>query len=114
MSKLTIQWCKDFKNSVPFFVRMNGKEIGIIKRGEQIQCDVTNSDFELSFIPKAPSFFGWKVLEIKARTLSDGDLFIELSVLYRNKPMMASQLHIDSSQNIFIVSEEHNKKYKKQ
>ena len=89
MSKLTIQWCKDLKNSVPFFVKLNGEEIGIINRGEQIQCDVTNSDFELNLIPKAPSFFGWKALEIKARPLSDADSFIELSVLYRDKPMMA-------------------------
>ena len=56
MKQLTITWCKEFKNCVPFYVRLNGNDIGIIKRGEQIQCQLVNDDFELFLVPKGLNF----------------------------------------------------------
>ena len=110
MKQLTIAWCKDFKNCVPFYVRLNGNDIGIIKRGEQIQCQLVNDDFELFLVPKGSELLGWKALRIHGKSHNTGNSLIELSILYKGKSIINSQLHINRIENVTVFSEELCKK----
>lgn len=110
MKQLTIAWCKDFKNCVPFYVRLNGNDIGIIKRGEQIQCLLVNDDFELFLVPKGSELLGWKALRIHGKSHNTGNSLIELSILYKGKSIINSQLHINRIENVMVFSEELCKK----
>lgn len=110
MKQLTIAWCKDFKNCVPFYVRLNGNDIGIIKRGEQIQCLLVNDDFELFLVPKGSELLGWKALRIHGKSHNTGNSLIELSILYKGKSIINSQLHINRIENVTVFSEELCKK----
>lgn len=110
MKQLTITWCKDFKNCVPFYVRLNGNDIGIIKRGEQIQCQLVNDDFELFLVPKGSELLGWKALRIHGKSHNTGNSLIELSILYKGKSIINSQLHINRIENVTVFSEELCKK----
>lgn len=111
MKQLTVSWCKDLKNCVPFYVRLNGNDIGIIKRGEQVQCKLVNNDFELFLVPKAPKLFGWKAVRIHGNSHNTGNPLIELSILYKDKALINSQLHINRTENVTVISEELCKKY---
>lgn len=110
MKQLTIAWCKEFKNCVPFYVRLNGNDIGIIKRGEQIQCLLVNDDFELFLVPKGSELLGWKALRIHGKSHNTGNSLIELSILYKGKSIINSQLHINRIENVTVFSEELCKK----
>lgn len=110
MKQLTIAWCKEFKNCVPFYVRLNGNDIGIIKRGEQIQCQLVNDDFELFLVPKGSELLGWKALRIHGKSHNTGNSLIELSILYKGKSIINSQLHINRIENVTVFSEELCKK----
>ena len=110
MKQLTITWCKEFKNCVPFYVRLNGNDIGIIKRGEQIQCQLVNDDFELFLVPKGSELLGWKALRIHGKSHNTGNSLIELSILYKGKSIINSQLHINRIENVTVFSEELCKK----
>jgi len=111
MSMLTISWCKDLKNCVPFHVIINGNEVGIIRRGESIQSEVPGGEFTLRLVPKAPRFFGWKAVQITADTAGSDEPQIELSIIYPDSSILASQLHITGSRDISVISEELCKKY---
>lgn len=114
MSVLTLAWLKDIKKSVPFYVKLNGNEIGIIQSGQQMQFDVGNGVFNLNLVPKASKWAGWKAVYIQAAPNNSNNPFIELSVIY-NSPLSVvgflsnSQLHVNSINGVNILREEQYK-----
>jgi hypothetical protein len=111
---IEIYWKKEFKNSVRFFVFLNGVEMGSIKRGESISFAVDEGANTLRFVPKSPAFFGWKCLEIDIDARENPKL--TLSVQYSAIGPVSStinplnQLHVYEYQNLDIINEQHVKK----
>jgi hypothetical protein len=106
---LTIQWKKEMKNSVTFEVFLNENTIGFIKRGGILQCEIGTQPFRLTFLPKAPKYFGWKTLIIDAVPMGS-DAKLVLSVISPTAlliyAIVNSQLHIYSCEGLNVVKQE--------
>ena len=120
MNQLKITWLKELKNSVSFFIFINGVEVGLMKRGDECTVDMGGSRAELYFVPKAPKWFGWKALKLQVEATAEsseitlavqetpGNTIFDLSdaIDYRN------QLHYRETVNLNVVSGEYIKNYK--
>ncbi len=119
MKTLKVYWKKELKNCVPFFIFVNGKECGIIQRGEVREVDIENENVELYFVPKAPKFFGWKALKINTQIYGDAPE-IHLGVEVNNYAPTAlsraanfeNQLHCINLMGMDIAKAEYIKNYR--
>lgn len=108
MKTLKIHWKKEVKNSVPFFVYVNGRNCCMIRRGESCTVNVGDDITELYFVPKAPKFFGWFALKIQAKFVGPTPM-LQLGVM--NEYVLDAQLHSIHTVGVTILSEQQVKKY---
>ena len=109
-NSLQITWKKEFKNSVPFLVSVNGKLEGTIKRGQSLNYHFSGNTVNLVFIPQCPKWYGWKTLTIEAEIINPQEVCeLFLGILYPNDvaivPNLNGQLHTNTSNNFIIKSE---------
>jgi len=113
MKTLKIYWRKDLKNSVAFSVLINGRECGMIKRGEVIAVCIPDDNIELYFVPNVPKFFGWKALKINAQAYgANPELFLSVELLASNTVLEGNQLRSVAWEGLNIIKSEHIKKYR--
>ena len=116
--KVTVFWEKELKNSVAFILKVNGQEMGIIKRGESIAFGVYDGAVNILLCPKAPKWFGWKALSITAVTTTEENILIKLGVEYPtgfgklgDAANYKNQLHTNEMWGLADYREEHLKKW---
>lgn len=89
----------------PFSVILNGQDIGIVKSGDKLMCNVGAGIFELQLVPKISRLFGWKTNVISAKCTSE-NAKIEVRYSYLTEPCKKyQQLHIERKTNVEIISE---------
>jgi hypothetical protein len=108
---LTILWKKELKNSVQFEVLLNENAIGSIKRGGSLQCEPGTQPFRLTFIPKAPKWYGWETLVIDAVPMGSDATLVLSVILPTTFGVFAianpfNQLHIYSCEGLNVVKQE--------
>lgn len=117
--KVTVVWEKELKKSVPFIVKVNGAEAGIISGGNRMEFWVYEGRLNLMFCPKAPKWFGWKALAVSAVTAAEDEIFINIGVVYDANPFgpvaaavnCKNQLHTKGVIGLVDYGEEHLKKW---
>lgn len=119
--KVNLIWKKELKNSVPFVVKLNGTEVGVIKKESAIDFLVNGETIQLLFCPKAPKWFGWKALSVDAVMTNNNEITICLGVEYeirraglgglRRAGNPNNQLHIIEQKGLANYQEQHLKKW---
>ena len=110
MNSLKLVWIKELKNCVPFYVFADGKECGVLKQGEMLEVALRRQSAELYFVPKAPSFFGWKALKLKVKLHGDAP---EIHLGVMTPVIVESQLHCIQLNGAEVITAEYIKKYNK-
>ena len=125
MKQVKIVWKKELKNCVPFFIFVDGQEMGIIKRGEEFVLQLSNENAEIYFVPKAPRWFGWKALKLQVNVpgnfaeLHTGVVVpndsVNLSLMpkaLRDAGNINNQFHCTNALGMEVISMEYVKKYR--
>lgn len=117
--RVVINWDNEIKNSVQFIVSANGQEVGMIKKGGSLEFMINEGAINLTFTPKAPKWFGWKVLSVNAVTTEADMIIIGIGVVYDGATLFGvvtdavnykNQLHTKSCFGLINYREEHLKK----
>lgn len=112
MLTLKIDWVTNAKNCVPFIVFVDGRECGIMKRGETLEVPLAQERAELYFVPKAPRFFGWRALKATVQIQWPApELHVSVLPDPQLKNMDTCQLRLFRAKGLNVLNSEHVKKY---